>query len=77
MKMYVEAIMDEDVYEYLCGYRKRKVTVIKHHQFTEMEKEIANKIWDIAAKSPEHGNALMDLLGEEAYVKIMSLQNKN
>lgn len=34
----------------------------------------AKKIWAIAGESPEMGNAVMDLLGEEAYNKVMELQ---
>ena len=39
--------------------------------------EVANKIWDIAKISPEHGNALMDLLGTEVYEKISMIQTSN
>ncbi len=37
----------------------------------------AKKIWAIAGESPEMGNAVMDLLGEEAYNKVMELQKIN
>ena len=35
--------------------------------------EVAHKIWNIAKISSDHGNALMDLIGEEAYCKVMEL----
>lgn len=34
-------------------------------------KVAANKIWDICKESPEMGNAVMDLIGEEAYQRVM------
>lgn len=34
-------------------------------------KVAANKIWDICKESPEMGNAVMDLIGVEAYQKVM------
>lgn len=34
----------------------------------------AKKIWAIAGESPEMGNAVMDLIGDEAYNKVMELQ---
>lgn len=37
--------------------------------------DTAQKIWDIAKISPEHGNAVMDLLGDETYEKVMRLAN--
>lgn len=36
---------------------------------------VANKIWKIAGISPEYGNAVMDLLGEETYKKVAELTN--
>lgn len=36
--------------------------------------DVAKKIWQICKESPEHGNAVMDLLGEETYNKIMKMQ---
>ena len=38
--------------------------------------DVAKKIWQICKESPEHGNAVMDLLGEETYNEIMRLQNR-
>jgi hypothetical protein len=43
----------------------------------EITMEVAQKIWNIAKISPDHGNALMDLIGEEAYKKVMRLISKN
>ena len=34
---------------------------------------VAYDIWKICAISPDHGNAVMDLIGEEAYQKVMDL----
>lgn len=47
MKIYVKAIMDEDVFDELCSHPKKGLLLLE------------------AAKSPEHGDALMDLLGEK------------
>ena len=38
--------------------------------------EAANLIKDIAKISPEYGNAIMDIIGEEAYERVMKLANK-
>ena len=75
MKIYVKAIMDEDVFDELCSYPKRRITIIEGRPM-ETETLIAKEIWNIAAKSPEYGNALMDLLGQEIYNKIMILQRE-
>lgn len=42
----------------------------------QIEIEVAKEIWNICKKSPEHGNAVMDVIGEEAYVNVMHLQSK-
>mgnify|MGYP001237650712 FL=1 len=42
----------------------------------QIEIEVAKEIWNICKKSPEHGNAVMDVIGEEAYEKVMKLQSK-
>ena len=75
MKIYVKAIMDEDVFDELCSYPGRSVDMNEECPM-ETETLIAKEIWNIAAKSPEYGNALMDLLGEEIYNKIMILQKE-
>ena len=67
--------MDEDVFHELCSYPERRVAIIEGSRM-ETETLIAKKIWNIAAKSPEYGNALMNLLGEEIYNKIMILQRE-
>ncbi len=75
MKIYVKAIMDEDVFDELCSYPKRRVAIIEGSPM-ETETLIAKEIWDIAAKSPEYENALMNLLGQEIYNKIMILRRE-
>ena len=75
MKIYVQAIMDEDVFDELRSYPEKRVTIIERSPM-ETEILIAKEIWNIAAKSPEYGNALMDLLGQEIYNKIMILQKE-
>ena len=75
MKIYVKAIMDEDVFDELRSYPKGRVTIFEGSPM-ETETLIAKEIWNIAAKSPEYENALMDLLGEEIYNKIMILQKE-
>lgn len=39
--------------------------------------EVAKLIWEIAGKSAEHGNAVMDVIGEDAYQNVMKLQKEN
>ena len=39
--------------------------------------EVAKLIWEIAGKSAEHGNAVMDVIGEDAYENVMKLQKEN
>ena len=34
-------------------------------------KEVARKIWELCGECPEYGNAVMDLIGEEAYIRVM------
>lgn len=41
-----------------------------------MQVEVAKLIWEIAGRSAEHGNAVMDVLGEEAYLNVMKLQRE-
>lgn len=41
-----------------------------------IKKDVAKQIWAIAGISPEHGNAVMDIIGEEAYEKVMRLQSE-
>lgn len=42
-----------------------------------IKKDVAKQIWAIAGISPEHGNAVMDIIGEEAYQNIMRLQSES
>lgn len=67
--------MDEDVFDELRSYPEKRVTIIERSPM-ETETLIAKEIWNIAAKSSEYGNALMDLLGQEIYDKIMFLQRE-
>lgn len=39
----------------------------------ETKVDVAKRLWEIAAISAEHGNALMDLISYESYVNVMSL----
>jgi len=50
---------------------KRKDAIME-----KIEIEVAKDIWEICKKSPEHGNAVMDVIGEEAYQRVMELQSK-
>ena len=43
----------------------------------QIEIEVAKKIWEIAGISEKHGNAVMDIIGEEAYERVMKLQKEN
>lgn len=39
---------------------------------TEDDKKLAaTKIWNICKESPEMGNAVMDLIGSDAYMKVV------
>lgn len=42
-----------------------------------MQVEVAKLIWKIAGKYAEHGNAVMDVLGEDTYRNIMELQRES
>ena len=42
----------------------------------QIEIEVAKQIWAICKKSPEHGNAVMDVIGEESYKKVIELHSK-
>ena len=75
MKIYVKAIMEDDVFNELCSYPKRRVAIIEGSPI-ETEILVAKEIWKIAGKSSDYGNAVMDLLGEEIYNKIMTLQSE-
>ena len=49
-------------------YERGKKAVVK--------REVLDATWDIARKSPEHGNALMDFLGDEKYQILSDSQRK-
>ena len=42
-----------------------------------MQVEVAKLIWKIAGKSAEHGNAVMEVIGEDAYLNVMKLQRES
>ena len=35
--------------------------------------DVANRLWSVAQISAEHGNALMDIIGDNAYNTVMKL----
>ena len=37
----------------------------------KVEQLVIDRIWDISKISPEHGNKLMDILGDEKYDYVM------
>ena len=39
---------------------------------SSIEKDTFKTLLDIAQKSPDHGNALMDILGEDVYQRTLS-----
>lgn len=39
--------------------------------------EVAKLIWEIAGRSAEYRNAVMDVIGEDAYKNVMKLQKEN
>ena len=47
--------------------------ILKRMNEEERVIEVARRIWEIAAESPEAGNAVMDTLGEECYIRVMRL----
>lgn len=57
----------DSVYNKLSSFEKYK----------KANNDIINKIWDLAKISPEHGNALMDLLGEDKYNYVMRNHTRN
>ena len=44
--------------------------------YNEAFNDVIGKLWNIAAISPEHGNALMDILGSDRYQTISKLHDK-
>lgn len=43
----------------------------------EAYEEVMDMLRDIANKSPYHGNALMELLGDNKYFQVMTRQTKS
>ena len=43
-------------------------------ELTQINVEVARKIWEIAKLSSDHGNALVDVLGDEIYSRVMKIQ---
>ena len=44
-----------------------KREIYEHGKMAIVKREVLDALWEIAKKSPEHGNALMDFLGDERY----------
>ena len=44
--------------------------------YNEAFNDVIEKLWNIATISPEHGNALMDILGSDRYQTIGKLHDK-
>lgn len=57
----------------LKGESDNMEKIEKIAEYSNIEREVANDIWEIAKKSPEHGNALMDLLGLSTYETISKI----
>ena len=38
-----------------------------------LKMDVANEIWGICKLSPQHGNAVMDIIGDDAYQEVMRL----
>ena len=54
----------------ILDYEKMKDVVIYPKDNNSVIDEVYNLIWGIAKISPEHGNALMDILGDEKYEEV-------
>lgn len=53
-----------------------KREIYEHGKKAVVKKEVLDAMWDIAKKSPEHGNALMDFIGDAAYQVLSDSQRK-
>ena len=61
--------MDKRLQEFAEGkIEKERLT---YEDYVKLD--VASEIWNICAISPEHGNAVMDIIGEEAYQRVMDL----
>ena len=43
-------------------------------ELTQIKVDTARKIWEIAKLSSDYGNALVDVLGDEVYSRVMKIQ---
>lgn len=69
---YIRHCFDQHIYK-LKGENNNMEKIEKITKYSNIEREVANDIWEIAKKSPEHGNALMDLLGISTYETISKI----
>jgi hypothetical protein len=49
----------------------------KFYKNDEINHDVAKRIWDICKLSPDYGNAVMDIIGVDAYEEIMKMQKVN
>ena len=71
-------------HQYIDGLKSAYVDVLgdmqyieDHATYSEIEQDVANKIWEIAGISPEHGNAVQDIIGSDAYELITRIKTTN
>lgn len=79
LKCHCEDMCDEtnDVWERDIEALERAIELIRNRiEGKDIMKNVVNMIWDIAKISPEYGNALMDVLGDDVYEKIGKLTNE-
>lgn len=66
-----------DIWERDVEALERAIELIRNRMGgKDITKNVINMIWDIAKISPEYGNALMDVLGDDVYEKIGKLVNE-
>ena len=70
-KFKAEPISTSTILQDLSDSAEKFGTALKIHDL----KTAAEKIWDICKESPEIGNAVMDLIGDEAYKRVMMFKN--
>lgn len=70
-KFKAEPISIDMILQDLSESTEKFRTALKIHDL----KAAAEKIWDICKESPEMGNAVMDLIGDEAYKRVMMFKN--
>ena len=79
LKCHCEDMRDEtsDVWERDVEALERAIELIRNRiEGKDITENVINMIWDIAKISPEYGNALMDVLGDDVYEKIGKSANK-